>query len=59
MWDALAARLDDDMPWEADDDVVPSDLCDMLVGPAGPRPLAEALRHIDCPIAPELFKPST
>ena len=59
MWDALAARLDDDMPWEADDDVVPSDLCDMLVGPAGPLPLADALRRIDCPIAPELFKPST
>ena len=59
MWDALAARLDDDEPWDADDEVVPLDLVDLLVGPAGPLPLADGLRRIDCPIAPELFKPST
>ena len=56
MWEALAARLDDDMPWDADDEVVPSELFDMLVGPAGPEPLADGLRRVDCPIAPELFR---
>ena len=53
------ARLDDDMPWEAEDDVVPSDLCDVIVGRHGALPLADALRRIDCPIAPELYKPTT
>ncbi len=47
------------MPWEAEDDVVPSDLCDVIVGRHGALPLADALRRIDCPIAPELYKPTT
>ncbi len=59
MWQALCARLADDLPWEADDDIVPSDLCDVIVGSTGPLPLADALRRIDCPIAPELYKAST
>ena len=32
---------------------------DVIVGPKGPLPLADALRQIDCPVAPELYKPST
>ena len=61
MWEALAARLDDAaMPWEADDDVVPSDLVrPARAVPPGRCPSPTALRRIDCPIAPELFKPAT
>lgn len=56
MWEGLVARLDLDEPWEADDEVVPLDLVDAVVGPHGPEPVAEALRRTDCPVAPELFK---
>jgi hypothetical protein len=56
MWDGLRARVEVDEPWDADDELVPLDLVDQLVGPRGPEPVAEALARIDCPIAPELFK---
>ena len=57
MWDPLcAAALDDDDPWDADDEVVPLALIDRIAGPTGPLEVAEALKRIDCPVAPELFK---
>lgn len=56
MWETMAARLEHDAPWDADDEVVPLDLVDQIVGPEGPEPVAEALRRCDCPVAPELFK---
>ncbi|MBK5221295.1 MAG: hypothetical protein JJE52_00140 [Acidimicrobiia bacterium] len=56
MWDGLVARVDLDDPWDADDEIVPLDLVDAIVGPIGPEPVAEALRRTDCPVAPELFK---
>ena len=56
MWEGLVARLDLEDPWEADDEVVPLDLVDLVVGPGGPEPVADALRRTDCPVAPELFK---
>ena len=58
MWDALVRRLEDDMPWEADDDIVPVDLVDVIVRPSGPSPVGDALRRIDFPVAPELYKSS-
>lgn len=56
MWEGVLARLDLDEPWEADDEVVPLDLVDRVVGPVGPESVADALRRTDCPVAPELFK---
>jgi len=57
MWDGVVAKLGlDEEPWDAEDEVVPLDLVDQIVGPAGPEPVADALRRTDCPVAPELFK---
>ena len=56
MWEGVVARLDLDEPWDAEDEVVPLDLVDVIVGPHGPEPVADALRRTDCPVAPELFK---
>jgi len=57
MWDGVAARLGlDEEPWDAEDEVVPLDLVDRIVGPGGPELVADALRRTDCPVAPELFK---
>ena len=57
MWDGLRRRVEVlDEPWEAEEEIVPLDLVDVIVGPRGPEPVAEALRRVDCPIAPELFK---
>lgn len=56
MWDGLRERLDTSEPWDADDEVVPLDLVDVVVGPAGARPREDAIRRIDCPVVPELFR---
>jgi hypothetical protein len=57
LWEVIDSRLDErDEPWELDDEVVPLDLVSSVCGPDGPEPVASALRRIDCPIAPELFK---
>jgi hypothetical protein len=56
MWDGLRSRLDAGDPWDDDDEFVPLDLVDCIVGPTGPLPVEDALRRTDCPIAPELFK---
>ena len=58
-WRALAARVADDHPWEADDEIVPLDLLTGVVTPDGVRSatdlLADAAR---LPEAPELFRPA-
>lgn len=57
LWDALLGRLDlRGDPWDADDELVPLDLVDGVVGPSGYSSPAEALEHTDCPVAAELFK---
>lgn len=56
MFDWVAGRGDDLDPWDADHEVVPVDLVDCVVGPAGPQPVAEIRYRVDCPIAPELFR---
>jgi hypothetical protein len=56
MFDGLRLRVEPDDPWEADDEFVPLDLVDRIVGPRGPESVTEALQRIDCPVAPELFK---
>jgi hypothetical protein len=56
MWEGLRGRVEPADPWDVDDEFVPLDLVDRIVGPGGPEPVADALRRTDCPIAPELFK---
>ena len=56
MWDALYARADlDDDPWDADDEIVPLDLVDLVATPLGLRPVADVLQAVDCPVAAELL----
>lgn len=58
VWEALLGRLDAlGEPWDLDDEVVPIDLINSVVGPAGLESPASTLLRTDCPIAPELFKP--
>jgi hypothetical protein len=57
MWDGLAVRVRTPAePWDAADEFLPLDLVDRIVGPAGPEPVADALRRTDCPVTPELFR---
>lgn len=57
VWQALTSRLDLTEPWELDEELVPLDLVDRVVGPNGLDEPATLRPRIDCPIAPELFKP--
>jgi hypothetical protein len=58
MFTALCDRVvSADSPWDDDLELVPLDLVDKVVGPAGPSLPVDALRRTDCPIAPELLKP--
>ncbi len=57
LWEAMTSRLDAACePWDADEEVVPLDLVDRLVGAVGPEPVMEGLRRTDCPVAPELLR---
>ena len=37
MWEGLRGRVEPDEPWDADDEFVPLDLVDRIVGPGRPR----------------------
>ena len=57
MWDALVSRLDAaGDPWDLDEELVPLDLVDQVLGPDGSVLAADAPKRADCPIAPELLK---
>ncbi len=57
MWEGLRTRVERGVePWEADDEFVPLELVDRVVGTRGPEAVADALARIDCPVAPELFR---
>ena len=57
MWEALEARLHDGRdPWETEEELVPLELIDEVVGPWGRDTVRSALGRTDCPVAPELFK---
>lgn len=57
MWEALCRRLEQaGDPWDADEEQMPADLVDAVVGPWGIGTVADAIEHSDCPVAPELFK---
>src|SRR5205085_5292203 len=50
LWDALAARLDeDDEPWLEAEELVAPDLVDNVVGPDGVHPTVEAIGAPTCP----------
>lgn len=56
IWDHLLGMLDlADEPWDADDELLPLDLVDEVVGPHGRMSVGDALRGCDCPIAAELL----
>jgi translation initiation factor 2B subunit (eIF-2B alpha/beta/delta family) len=56
VFDAVALRVADaSEPWYDEDELVPTDFVDHIVGPAGVLPSAQALRDGACPIAPELL----
>lgn len=55
MWDHVVATVDDDEPWAADDEVVPFDLVDVVVGPKGSATVNEVVARSDCPVSPELL----
>ncbi len=55
MWNAVRERVVSSEPWDDTMEVVPPDLIDRVLGPAGLQPVSEACRRIDCPVAPELF----
>jgi hypothetical protein len=61
VFDAMVRRLGTEGPdvTEATDEVVPFDLVDAVAGPAGLEDPAQALlRAADCPVTPELFRPT-
>lgn len=57
MWEALVGRHETHAadPWDLDEEIVPLGLVDLVCGPCGLEPPVDALRRIDCPVAPELF----
>ena len=59
IWQAMVPRFVDslgDDPWDADEELVPLELFDALVGPGGLCGIDTLASRVDCPIAPELFK---
>lgn len=58
LWSAIEVRLGASATpaWDRSDEIVPLDLCDMVVGPGGLRqPFADEA-PLDCPVALELLK---
>lgn len=58
LFDAACRGLTVDDPWESDDEIVPVDLFDRLIGPTGLVDIAEIRIRADCPVAAELLKPA-
>lgn len=56
LWPALARRIQGAAaaPWMLEQDLLPLELVDRLVGPKGPEPVADGLRRIDTPDVAEL-----
>lgn len=57
MWDALVSRWSASVdPFDAAEEELDLDHVERISGPDGPVEPAEAVRRIDCPVAPELFR---
>ena len=58
LWKALAGRVAaDPAPWAAAVELAPLGPADLVAGPHGLQPPAEAAAAADCPAAPELLRP--
>jgi hypothetical protein len=58
-WAAMLRRLDErGEPWSSDDEVGSLALVTKLVGEDGAETVADGLRRLDCPVTPELFRPT-
>lgn len=55
LWGALSRRLGP-AEWDGDEELVPIDLVDRVVGRQGPVDVATALLHPGCPPVPELLR---
>lgn len=53
--DALVEEVD---PWDLDVEVVPTSMCTHVVGPHGKVPMGPPAIVAECPMAPELLRPS-
>jgi hypothetical protein len=59
LWQSVVTRLADaGAPWQLDHDLAPLSLASALCGPRGPEAVADGLRRLDCPVAPELLRTS-
>jgi len=56
LFEAACRALAVEDPWDADDELVPVDLFDHMVGPGGLAPADRLRLRSDCPVAPELLK---
>lgn len=56
MWAPMRDHVERADPRDADEEIIPLDLVDRIVGPDGVCEVADALRRTDCPVVPELFK---
>lgn len=57
MWAYASAPLRGPEPWDDDEEIVPVELIDVLIGPTGRRPGDELRLRTDCVVAPELLRP--
>lgn len=59
LWETLVDRMDQaGEPWELDEEIVPLDLVDYVVGPRGKESVEAMLRRTDAPVVPELLRPN-
>lgn len=58
LFGALRSQVAHDDPWDRDEELVPLDLVTHVVGPDGVDDTTTALQQVDCPVAPELLRPS-
>jgi translation initiation factor 2B subunit (eIF-2B alpha/beta/delta family) len=57
LWTALLGRLAAaGDPWEAEEEVVPVELVEQVVGPEGPASPSAVSRRVTCPAVPELTR---
>lgn len=59
LWEALVARVErgHGKPWEGPEEIVPLNLADHVVRPAGLRSPPEAAGEPDCGVVPDLLRP--
>lgn len=55
-WRFATSSLRGPEPWDEDDEIVPLELIDSIVGPIGRRDAAELRLRTDCVVAPELLR---